>query len=248
MSYYKPTIFEQFPNVVAAESRRQGGVSPTPWESLNLGLYTDDSPENVIQNRSIFFDSLGIPVNSVVGSHQVHGKQVMIVDKPGQLEGYDALIADKPNLYLTITAADCVPILIYCPEKSAIATIHAGWRGTSIKVVLETINSLKQHFDVAPEDCFAYIGTCIDSLSYEVDADVGDHFDDAFKHWDEGRKKFFLNLKEANKSQLMEAGVPEEQIEVSPFSTFENNDLYFSYRKEKGKTGRGVAVIGMKGR
>jgi copper oxidase (laccase) domain-containing protein len=101
-------------------------------------------------------------------------------------------------------------------------------------------------YDSKPSDCFAWVGTCIDPDSYEVDADVGDHFPDAHKRWDTARKKFFIDLKGANKAQLLESGLPEQQIAISPYSTYLHNEHFFSHRKEKGKTGRMLALIGMK--
>ena len=96
-----------------------------------------------------------------------------------------------------------------------------------------------------PGHCIAFIGTCIDECSYEVHADVADYFQEAFKRWDSEKQKFFLDLKKANQYQLLEAGVPEQHIEISPYSTVIHNARFFSYRKENGKTGRMLNVIGL---
>ena len=100
------------------------------------------------------------------------------------------------------------------------------------------------HFSVSPASCLAYIGTCIDFHSYEVGEEVGVHFDAPFKKEGEKPGKYYVDLKGANRAQLLAAGLPPTSIEVSPYSTVLHNDRYFSHRKEMGKTGRLLAIIG----
>lgn len=243
--FRKPSIFSSFKNIIAAESTRYGGVSSSPYSSLNLGLYTKDDPVNVAENRARFFGTLGFEEAQVAGAFQVHKDEILNVQQAGQFEGYDALISNKHQLFLTVTIADCTPILIYDSFQNAIAAIHAGWRGTVAQIGPKTIREMGKHFGTKAKDCFAYIGTCIDECSFEVDADVADHFQAPFKRWDEQREKFFVDLKQTNYNQLTNIGLPAEQIELSSYSTFRNNEAYFSYRKEGGKTGRMLAVIGI---
>ena len=162
------------------------------------------------------------------------------------VEGYDALVTNQKDFLLTVTTADCTPIVVYDPQQQVCAGIHAGWRGTVARIVRKTLQSMQDHFGVQPAHCYAYIGPCIDHCTFEVDADVADHFTDEFKQWDEAKSKFFIDLKSANQSQLLQAGLSSKNIEVSPYSTFTDNDTFFSYRKEKGKTGRMLTVIGRK--
>lgn len=245
--YRKPKQFSLFESLVAAESTRHGGISTEPYASLNLGLYTGDDPAAVVENRRRFFSSLSIDPVRTAGSHQVHGNEVLVAFAPGQYEGYDGLVTNRRDLFLTITVADCTSILLYDPVRQAVGAVHAGWRGTTLQIVAKALLTMYESFGSQPADCYAYIGTCIDECSYEVDADVADHLPPPFKRWDEERGKFFIDLKEANRHQLLAAGLPAPQIEISPFSTFLNNEDYFSHRKEKGHTGRMLAVIGMKG-
>lgn len=244
--YQKPSIFTPFSHLIAAQSTRHGGVSPFPYASLNLGLHTKDSLENVMENRRRFFTALTIPSNQIVGAYQVHSDQILKVEQAGQYEGYDALITNQKNLFLTIKIADCVPILVYDKQQEVIAAAHAGWRGTVKRIIEKLMIKMRLHYNTKPVNCYAYIGTCIDECSFEVDEDVASEFDDAFKKWDEDKRKYLIDLKLANQTQLLDIGVPRNQIELSPFSTVLNNDDYFSYRKEKGQTGRMLAVIGMK--
>jgi copper oxidase (laccase) domain-containing protein len=105
---------------------------------------------------------------------------------------------------------------------------------------------MQAEFGVQPQDCLAYIGTCIDECSFEVNADVADHFASDYKRWDESLQKYFVDLKAANRAQLIGAGILPEKIEVSPYSTVVNNADFYSYRKEKGVTGRMLNLIGFK--
>ncbi|MGA0558788.1 peptidoglycan editing factor PgeF [Larkinella sp. VNQ87] len=242
--YRIPPVFEAFPELIAAESTRHGGVSPDPFASLNLGLNTADAPDNVRENRRRFFSSLGIDAEQVASSHQVHEDRILTVTQPGRFEGYDALITDQPNQFLSVTVADCTPILLYDPVRRAVGAIHAGWRGTVAGIVMKTVQAMQARFGTQPANCFAYIGTCIDACSFEVGAEVADQFEDGFKRFEEDRQKFTIDLKAANTAQLVATGIPANQIGVSPFSTVIHNQDYFSYRAERGNTGRMVAVIG----
>lgn len=242
---YLPNIFAGAPYVVAAQSTRRGGVSPHPYASLNLGLFTDDETENVHENRRRFFSALEVKSDAVAHIYQVHEDQVLVVEQAGAYRGYDALITNRPNIFCCVTVADCTPILVYDPVNEAVAAIHAGWRGTALQIVRKTLDKMRETFGTQGADCRAYIGTCIAECSYEVGADVANHFDPGHKRFDPKRNKFYVDLKAANKTQLLAAGLPEKQIEVSPDCTFMQNDRYFSHRKEIGTTGRMLAGIGM---
>lgn len=243
-SYLLPPVFQPFQNLVAAESTRHGGISPFPFASLNVGLNTNDSPENVQENRRRFFAAIGIDDNQVASSLQVHGDRILTVTKPGRFEGYDALITNRPNQFLTVTVADCTPILIYDAGQHAVAAIHAGWRGTTARIVEKTVQAMQIQFGTRPSDCYAYVGTCIDQCSFEVGNEVAEQFDEPHKQFDAGKQKYTIDLKAANVAQLIKTGVPLTQIGVSPYSTVLNNSDFFSYRSENGNTGRMLAVIG----
>jgi polyphenol oxidase len=245
--FRKPQIFDTYTELVVAESTRHGGVSQAPYASLNLGGSTQDDQDHVAENNLRFFSSLGIALESVAKSHQIHGVEILNVVKPGRYEGYDALISNTKNVQLAVTIADCTPILIFDPVQHAVAAIHAGWRGTVQGIVTRTLQSMKQYFGTNPAHCLAYVGTCIDACSFEVGEEVAEHFNETHKHWNTEKGRFFIDLKNANRSQLLEAGVPASQIETSAYSTVLDNRDYFSYRFEKGVTGRLLATIGMVG-
>jgi polyphenol oxidase len=246
--YTVPKIFQQFPELIAVESTRHGGISKAPYASLNLGLFTEDIPEYVQENRSRFFEKLGIKASRVAHSYQIHKDKILKVTRCKAYEGYDALITINKNSFMSVTVADCTPVLIYDHKNQAIAAIHAGWKGTVADITAKTLQRMQVEFNTKPSDCYAYVGTCIDEASFEVGEKVAELFAYDFKKLvKNGRKvKFFVDLKKANAAQLIKCGIPESQIEVSPYSTVLNNQDYFSHRKEKGKTGRMMALIGVK--
>jgi polyphenol oxidase len=240
-----PKIFNP-EKVIAAQSTRNGGVSPEPYSSLNLGMSVKDTQENVLKNRELFFGKLGIDPSQVTKSHQVHGNDVLVVDEPLTTKGYDALITNKPGVFLVVSIADCTPILIHDEKNNAVAAIHAGWRGTAGKIVSNALALMKKNYGTKGEDCKAFIGACISYSNFEVGEEVAENFSERVKRFDTTKQKWFVDLKAANSLLLKEAGVLPENIEVSNYCTVENNDLFFSHRKEKGVTGRMMAVIGMK--
>jgi len=242
-----PNIFSAFPNLIAGQSKRTGGVSKGDFNSLNLGLNTEDAEEYVEQNRKLFFSSLGIDESNLASSYQVHGNEILIAHEAQRATGYDAVITNKANLFVAVTIADCTPVLIYDKHTHAVAAIHAGWRGTASKIVERTLNEMQKNFGTNAVNCFAYIGTCISKNAFEVGNEVAEQFNNAFVQFNETKQKHYVDLKAANLQQLQGFGVPLTQIEIAETCTVINNDSYFSYRKENGKTGRMLAVIGRKG-
>lgn len=240
-----PDIFNAFPRVKAAQSTRHGGVSPAPYYSLNLGKNTADELANVQENRRRFCAQLGFTPAQMAWSKQVHGTEIRYAEAPGGAEGFDALITDKPGILLAISVADCTPILVYDAKNQAVAAIHAGWKGTAGRIVERTLQEMHTRFGTQGADCVAYVGACIDECSFEVGEEVAAAFDEVFKRFDPERGKFFVDLKKANAAQLMAAGVPAAQIEISPYCTVQHNADFFSHRKDGGITGRGIGVIAL---
>jgi YfiH family protein len=245
-SHVSPAIFSSFPELIAAESTRHGGISPVPFSSLNLGINTADDIANVNENRRRFLLAIGADGFAFASSYQVHGLEILRATGAGRYDGYDALITNQPGLLIGVTVADCVPILLYDPQKRVVAAVHAGWKGTTGKLVGKTMTALREQFGTKPESCYAYIGTCIDACSFEVGPEVADLFEPAFRRAQSGTVKSYVDLKAANRQLLLDGGVPAANIEVSTYSTVLNNDSFFSHRAGRGQTGRMLAVIGMK--
>lgn len=245
--FYQPSWAGRFsPFLTVAESTRLEGVSHAPYFSLNLGLHTNDDPKHVIENRALLCDALGWRAEALAGAYQVHGDSVLRVHRPGQWKGYDAFMTNKPGILLSVTVADCTPIMIFDPVQQAVGAAHAGWRGTVADIGKKLLRHMRDAYGTLPTNCWAFIGTCIGSDDFEVDSDVANHFETVYKRWDAEKEKYFVDLKQANASALQQVGVPEEQIECSPHSTVSNNAHYFSHRAERGKTGRMLGVIGLK--
>lgn len=239
-------VLQRFSGIIAGESTRLGGVSPHPYASLNLGKSTDDSWENVQENRRLLVRDLGFTADQLAMSYQVHGSEALRVEAPGMAQGYDALFTNRPGILLAVTVADCTPILVYDEKNRAIAAIHAGWKGTVAGIVSKTLERMAEAFGTQGADCAAWVGTCIDSCSFEVGDEVAAQFSDDHKNYQLSKSKFTVDLKAANAAQLRAFGIPEEKIEISPFSTVLNNDRYFSHRKEQGVTGRFWGFIALR--
>jgi hypothetical protein len=240
----RPKIFNPS-KVIAAQSTRLGGVSSIPFASMNLGLSVKDKEEHVLKNRELFFGELGIDPGQVALSHQVHGNEVSVVTEPGRKEGYDAQITNVPGIFLAVSIADCTPVLVHDEKNNAVAAIHAGWRGTVGKIVSNTLQLMKEQYGTEGKDCKAFIGACISYDNFEVGAEVAEQFDTTHKRFDTKRKKWFVDLKKANRHLLLSFGLSPQNIEITDYCTVGNNDTFFSHRKEKGVTGRMMAVIGM---
>ncbi|MCS7037371.1 MAG: peptidoglycan editing factor PgeF [Saprospiraceae bacterium] len=240
-----PTLFQRS-ELVAAESTRHGGVSPAPYDSLNLGKRTDDAPEYVEENRRRFGAAVGFRPEQLAWSYQVHGAEVQWVEAAGGSSGYDALVTRKPGVVLGVSVADCAPVLVYDMRKRAIAAIHAGWRGAVAGIVPKTLQAMAEWMGTRGGDCLAYVGTCIDECSFEVGPEVAAQFDSAFVRFNAAKGRHFVDLRGAIVQQLRACGLPAEQIEVSPYSTVLHSDDYFSHRLSGGRTGRMMAVIGLR--
>lgn len=232
--------------VVAAQSTRLGGVSEAPFHSMNLGFSVNDEKEHVIKNRTLFFDALGINNQQLVLSKQVHGNKVYVAIAPAIVEGYDAIVTNKKNVFAAVSIADCTPVLIHDEKNNAVAAIHAGRKGTVAKIVTNTLKTMQENYGTKGADCKAYIGACIGYDNFEVGVEVATFFSNQFKRFDAEKQKWFVDLKNTNKQELLDFGLLPENIEVTDYCTVKNDDLFFSHRKENGKAGRMMAVIGIK--
>lgn len=241
-----PHFLASYPSLIMAQSTRYGGVSDGGYASLNLGLHTGDTSEAVSENRRRFWGLLATTEENTAGGYQVHGCEIRKVDIPGYVDGYDALITNVPGILLTVTIADCVPILVFDPKAQAVAAIHAGWRGTVAQIAGKTIDAMQQTYGTNPADCVAYIGACIGYEAFEVSEEVAIQFATDFRKPASSPGKWLIDLKSANRAQLLEAGLVSHQIEVSPYCTATDHARFFSYRKEGGITGRMLAVAGIR--
>lgn len=236
-------------NVCVRFYSRQGGVSPHPWYSLNQGGTNGDSRENVIQNRQKVFDSIQRPVESIFDVWQVHGNRVICAEDPRRLDSEhqkaDAIFTDHQEITLFMRFADCVPIVLYEPEKRVIGIIHAGWMGTVNKIIIDAVKNIQEKYNADPGKITAGIGPSIGPDHYQVGSDVIQKFRDNFGADADDllisrNNKTYLDLWKANELTLRGCGI--NQIELSNICTACNTDDWFSHRKENGLTGRFTAV------
>ncbi len=221
-------------------STRIGGVSLTPFNSLNLGINTKDDPQNVKKNRTIFFKSLNIDQSRCVFPGQVHSDNIQIVSKAGIVNNCDALITYEKNLFLTIQTADCFPVFLFDPINEIIALVHSGWRGTAQNIVGKTIDKMKCNTN----NLLAAIGPGIQQSCYQVNKKTADNFASKYLITD-GKDHYKLNILAAIYDQIREKDVHAENIEADSDCTHCRSDLYYSYRRDGEDSGRMMGIIGM---
>jgi YfiH family protein len=251
LRYY---TFEIFPaNVIQAVFTRQGGVSPHPWDSLNVGGSIGDDITHVRENRIRSFRALGRVPESIHDVWQVHSADVIYADEPRPLDTQyqkaDIILTDNPQVTLFMRFADCTPILLYDPNQNAIGIVHSGWLGTVRGAVRTAVQAMQERYASNPADIQAAIGPAIGPDHYEVGEDVITQVKDAFgvgaeSLLEEHGESIHFNLWEANRILLENSGV--NQIETAGICTACHPDDWFSHRGEKGKTGRFGALIALK--
>lgn len=233
---------------------RQGGASPAPWQSLNVGGGVGDEREHVISNRIAIFNCLGRDVDSLFDAWQIHSANVLFAEAPrpkDQPYQYaDILITDRPEVTLFMRFADCVPILLADPSRGVVCIAHAGWKGTIKQVAGVAAAALCARFGARPTGLIAAIGPSICTEHYpvgpEVAAAVRESFGlDASRLLIQDGDTIHFDLWAANRASLERVGV--EDIHTVGICTLENPADWFSHRGEHGKTGRFGALIALEG-
>lgn len=255
-SFEEAVGFMNFP-LLHGVTRRFGGYSKAPYDSMNLGLHVEDEVEDVWKNRKLVAAHLGQPVERLTCGQQVHGlvaKEVrpQLVGKgalnmDSAISNCDALYTAERQVPLLLLVADCVPVLLYDKGNHAVAVIHAGWRGTIGRLPVITLNKMVEAYGTQPEDCYVYIGPSIQQESFEVGEDIAQCFSEAMpkerdlvrliKRPGAVKKTPHVNLQQFISKSFLNMGVPMQQITVSPTDSYTSYGCY-SYRKAGGVTGR----------
>jgi len=260
-------------SAVASETDPSAGTAEDKDKVLSLGFAEWDTPENVQENRRRFQSAIDAECLQLVTLKQFHSDIVQFFDTPPAHPcSGDAAATNRPGLLLGVQTADCVPILLVDPEKRAVSAVHAGWRGTLQRIAVKAVGSMQMHFGTDPARLLAAVGPSISGCCYEVGTEVAAQFKAQFSEasawFDELRtgdepdplqwlnmqppghrppaKKVLLNLKKANRAQLLEAGLRAQNIFVSELCTACRRDLFFSYRREGASSGRLMSVIGLR--
>lgn len=228
------------PNITCRHgfSTRYGGVSPAPYGTLNLGGHEDDNA-NIEHNRNQALKALNISPQALSTLKQVHGKHVCMAS--GERQEGDALISNKPGDVLAVSVADCYPILFQDQERGIIGAAHAGWRGTVLRIVAETLIAMED-LGARRENIQVAIGQGISQNKFVVGSEVIKQFSDAGFNkdcWAENR----IDLVKCNIFALQECGVPAKNIWAMNRCTYE--DDFFSYRRDNGITGRMWGLIAL---
>ena len=264
--------FDSLPNGTLhhAVFSRRGGVSVAPFDSLNLSMAVADERDRVYANRRRAYGLFGRDTDTVVHAHLVHGATVARVttaENGTWVHHVDGLITDQPGCVLTMSFADCAPILLYDPVHRAIGLGHAGWKGAVADLPGALVRAMAEQFGSDPAGLLAAVGPCIGPCCYEVGEIVIDAVRAAFASSDEllrertndqrpttndsspatrhsplATRRHF-DLPEANRRNLLNAGV--RHVELSGHCTACRTDLFFSHRAEKGRTGRFGVVLGL---
>jgi len=241
------------PDIVHAIFTRHGGVSPAPWDSLNMGGYLGDDLEHTYLNRVRAFEAVGRDPHSVFDVWQVHSADVICSDEPRLRDiphqKADAILTDNPEITLFMRFADCVPILFYDPIKRVVGLAHAGWQGTIKQVVTATVEKMGAAYRCRPTDIWAGIGPSIAVHHYEVGKNVVELARKTFGQQAEAflpsqNGSTYFDLWAANRFLLAQAGI--QQIEITGQCTACHPEDWFSHRGEQGKTGRFGALIALR--
>jgi YfiH family protein len=232
-----------------AFSTRLGGISPPPFDSMNLGnpngCAVQDQDERIIENYRRLMQAIGCEDLPRFYLHQIHGNGVGVVeglDFSNSAKG-DALVTHQPGRVLSVRVADCCPVLISTADGGSVAAIHAGWRGAVGGVIEAAISRM----DADPTTLVAAVGPCIGFDAFEVGPEVLLEFENKFGHHapirHDGNGKGHVDLAAACRLQLIRSGVSSDRIDVTDRCTDRDADEFFSHRRDHGVTGRMSALI-----
>lgn len=241
-------------NVKLGITTREDGFSPFPQNAFNMARYINDNQQSITEHQEILAATIEFPREQWVFPIQTHENKVVEVTEQDRgsnidsltdrLHGVDGLYTYDDNILLTMCYADCVPIYFYSEKYHFIGLAHAGWRGT----VGQIVNEMVSRIDFELSDLNVVIGPAT-SISYEINDDIKSKFEalpiDINQYTQtRGVDRHGIDLKLANALLLEYAGVPKNNIYITSYATSEDLSLFFSYRVEKGNTGRMLAFIG----
>jgi polyphenol oxidase len=240
-------------------STRVGGQSREHLASLNLSFAVSDEPDTVVANRQRFCGALDVDLDRAVCAVQTHGTNVAEVGLDDRGRGVfargtgipdtDAIVTDEPGVFPMLSFADCVPIVFVDPDHRAVGVAHAGWKGTVNGVVASTVAKMIARYDSRPERLLVAIGPSIGPCCYEVGPEVVDSLEKRvgdttpfLRPRPTGRPH--LDLWQANRHWLWQAGIPEPNVETVELCTACRTELFYSHRREGGRTGRFAVLAG----
>lgn len=236
------------PDLIHAFTNRRGGGSRAPFAAMNLAFHVGDTRATVDANHALLADALGYTQAKLVHMRQIHSDTIvsctpdMGFDRPPQC---DALISDVPNQPLMVMAADCTPLLLFDPLTPAIAAVHAGRAGAFKNITGKTVHAMAQAYGTRPETLIAVLGPSICPACYEVNATIAAEADARGYRAAiiDVSGRICLDVNAIITAQLLAAGVAAQHIEHTGPCTACTPDAHFSYRTQRGNTGRQAGVI-----
>jgi len=259
--YLSFPILEKTGLVKQGFSTKLGGVSQGKYATMNFTFTRGDNRLHVMENYRRMGKALGVDTERMVLSYQTHTTNVKLVTKEDagkgivkerDYEDVDGLITNIPGITLVTFYADCVPLYFLDPIHQAIGLSHSGWRGTVKRMGEVTIKKMEEAFETKAEDVIACIGPSICKECYEVGSEVAQEFMKRFdkKHWgdiltEKKDGKYMLDLWRANEIVLLEAGIKQENIQITDICTHCNSDLLFSHRTTGNERGNLAAFLGL---
>lgn len=224
---------------------RCGGVSRKPYDSLNVSSSVGDSAEFVKENLERVRNTLG--ADSLLQVNQVHGDRIVVMEKEGDMglhtpPSADVIMTRVQGQGLMVKLADCQGVILYDPDKRAVAVVHCGWRGNVGNILGKAVQSMVEVFSSSPAAVLAAIGPSLGPCCGEF---VGHEtiFPESFRRFQVRENHF--DLWAVSCRQLMDAGIRADHVEISGICTRCRTDRFFSYRKE-GKTGRFAVAVMLK--
>ena len=249
ITYYSSPRLEGVPRLVHAFLGRTGGVSSGHLASMNLGRRDEDKPENLAENKRRVAAAFGADAGKIFTVSQVHSDRIVVLDSADagveeiKTQEADGIITDLKVMAIGILTADCVSVLLFDRKKKVVAAVHAGWKGTASKISAKAVEIMVERFGSRPQDITAAIGPAIGPCCYEVGEEVVSAFSYQKGIAVQQGSKWYVDLPKANMLQLQDAGVTD--IDLADICTSCRTDLFFSHRKEMGKTGRQLSFISL---
>lgn len=270
MKYEKVTVFSngipylttpdflRVPGLAAGFSTHRGGVSQGHCAAFNFGFSRGDDPHHVAQNYRLFAQALGADVKGVSAVRQVHSARVLLSPRDGvtnpftktPFQSADGVVTGQKGIFPACFYADCIPLLLYAPDKKVCAAVHSGWRGTEQRILKEALTLMEREFSVDPSQTLLAIGPSICPRCFEVGPEVAQRFEQAFPQHPElilgGYAKPHIDLWRAVELTALEAGMQADNITCLGECCYEHPDRYFSHRVHGEQRGVLMALIGLR--
>lgn len=248
IEYLQFELLSQFQEISHGVFLRKGGVSRAPVNSLNVGRPILDSLENILENRRRILKAIGAKV--LVTGNQTHEDEILLADPYLEKERWlakvtpssDGIFTQKRDVALSIFHADCQAALFYDPKTKTIANVHSGWKGNRLNIYQKTVDTLKKQCRCDPKDLIVCVSPGLGPNHAEF-IHYKKEWPRCFHHYKDDKHRF--NLWEMAYDQLKNAGVKPNNIEIARICTYENEEDFFSYRRDQ-TTGRNATLISLK--